>query len=115
MEYMFVVGGDRWIIQPVNPSSLLLVDRTNHQTVATTDPYTHHVYISTSLGGDMLRHVLSHELGHCIMVSYGMLERLHQMTRPEYWVMMEEWVCNFLADFSPVVQTLLHDILRGYE
>lgn len=111
MRDRFELGGELWTIQTVNPTSLLLVDRTNRQTLATTDPYTHHVYISTSLGGDVLRHVLAHELGHCIMVSYGMLDRLHQMTRPEYHILMEEWVCNFLADFSPMVQKILDDIL----
>lgn len=111
MRDRFELGGELWTIQTVNPTSLLLVDRTNNQTLATTDPYTRHVYISDELGGGMLRHVLAHELGHCIMVSYGMLDQLHRMTRPEHWVEMEEWVCNFLADFSPMVQTLLRDIL----
>lgn len=109
----FLLNGRTWRVTFVNPNSLLLVDRRNSHTLATTDPYAHQVYISNALSGDLLRRVLAHELGHCVMVSYDMLPYLHKMTRKEYWVDMEEWVCNFLAEFSPIVHTILMDILRG--
>lgn len=110
----FVINGIVWRIEFVPPDSLLLYDRTNTHTVATTDPILHRVYISTTLGGDFLRRVLAHELGHCIMVSYNMLDYIRHMTKKEHWVEMEEWVCNFLADFSSLTQTLLDHILRRY-
>lgn len=107
------MNGIRWRVRRVQPESLLLIDRTSRRTVATTDPFTHQVYISTALGGDFLRRVLAHELGHCAMVSYRMLDNLHRMTKPECRVEMEEWACNFLADFYPEVQSIVNDILRG--
>lgn len=84
----------------VDPSSDWLVDRTGNLTVATTDPHTRYIYLSTDLSGDFLNRVLIHELGHCVMISYDLLDDIHRMVYPEYWIEAEEWVCNFIADYG---------------
>lgn len=96
----FVMGGIYWRVVMVPPDSVELIDRTGSLTVATTDPTNHTVYLAETLTGEFLAHVLIHELGHCAMVSFGLIDDLRRMVKPDYWVEMEEWVCNFLADYS---------------
>lgn len=110
---MFTINSVVWTVEFVQPDSILLYDRTGHHTVATTDPYLHKVYLSIALSGDFLRRVLTHELGHCVMVSYGTLDYVNHMTKPEHRVEMEEYICNFLADYSPEVTAIVEHILQG--
>lgn len=96
----FKMNGDIWTVQSVRNWDQKLVDRTNTLKVATTDPGNLHVYLSEDLHGDFLMTVFIHELGHCALWSYGLLEEIHRMTKPEYWVDMEEFICNILADYG---------------
>lgn len=96
----FSMNGFVWKIRFVKPNNPSLVDRTHHRTVATTDPINYVVNLSEELHGDYLMTVFLHELGHCALYSFGLIEEIHRMTRPEYWIDMEEFVCNFLADFG---------------
>lgn len=96
----FRIGKDNWQLRVVNPSSNVLIDRTGSLCLATTDPHTMTVYISNELSGDMLARVLIHEMAHCAMWSHGMLDEIHRMVEPRYWVNVEEWVCNFVADYG---------------
>lgn len=107
----FVMNGIRWTVRFVHPDSILLIDRTNHKTVATTDPYTHQIYLSEGLRGDFLHRVLTHELGHCAMISYNMLGDVARMAKPEQRINMEEWVCNFIADYGPEILFLSNRLL----
>lgn len=68
--------------------------------MATTDPNTHRVYLSSSLQGPFLIKVLLHELGHCVMVSYDLLRYIHDSVYPDRWIEAEEWLCNFIADYG---------------
>ena len=94
----FAMNGHLWVVKFVDPSSDMLVDRTGNLTVATTDPSTHCVYLSDQLEGEFLFRVLVHELGHCIMVSYDMLDQIHSMVYPQCWTTVEEWICNLIAN-----------------
>lgn len=96
----FDLNGVRWDVRVVDPYSKMLIDRTGHRTVATTDPLIHRVYLSSTLQGPFLVKVLLHELGHCVMVSYGLLEYIHSSVYPEKWIEAEEWMCNFIADYG---------------
>ena len=96
----FSMNGFVWKIQFVKRNSPSLVDRTYHRTVATTDPVTYTVNLSEELYGDYLMTVFLHELGHCALYSFGLIEEIHRMTRPKCWIDMEEFVCNFVADFG---------------
>lgn len=94
------MNGDLWKVRFVNPHDDMLVDRTNTLTVATTDPITKTVFLSSQLSGDFLMTVFIHELGHCALYSFGLISMIHEMVYPEYWIKMEEFICNFLADYG---------------
>lgn len=94
------MNGILWRVCYVSPDSLYLIDRTNTPRVATTDPHTFSIYLSNDLFGDFLRTVLVHELGHCTMMSYGLLPAIHSFVSPDQWIEAEEWVCNFIADYG---------------
>lgn len=107
----FYMNGDLWEVIFVDPFSLLLVDRTNRLTVATTDPRARRVYLSWNLSGPFLSRVLVHELSHCAMISFGLLKKIHQMVRPEYWLEAEEWICNYIADYGRGILYIADQIL----
>lgn len=107
----FYMNNFIWRVEFVNPSDPMLVDRTGQLTVATTDPITQTVYLSNTLSGRFLVTVLIHELGHCAMISYGLIDDIHRMVYPKYWIDMEEWVCNFIANYGEQIFTKVYDIL----
>lgn len=94
------MNGIPWSIRYVDPWDPVLVDRTGTATVATTDPGSLTVYVSDDLGGPFLERVVLHELGHCALFSYGLVDQLHDMTYPDRWVDAEEWACNLIADYG---------------
>lgn len=96
----FYLNGELWEVNIVPQNSSELWDRTGNMRVATTDPETHQVYLSEVLRGELFSRVLIHELGHCAMVSFGLLEEIHRMVPPEYWIDAEEFICNFIADYG---------------
>lgn len=110
---MFTVNGRTWRVYFVPGDDPVLVDRTGTYRVATTDPVTNCIYLSNSLGGDFLRHVLMHELGHVFMISYGVLNQLHGMTIPRYWIDIEEWICNLIADNATDINNVINNLMGG--
>lgn len=96
----FEMNGYSWQVIRVTSDDPMLVDRTDSLTVATTDPISRTVYLSHSLQGDFLVRVLIHELGHCALVSFDLIDDIHRMCYPECWIEAEEWACNFIADFG---------------
>lgn len=103
----FKLGDDIWRIQYVDYNDPILVDRTGKATVAVTDLETMTVYISDQISGEFLTKVLIHEIGHCIIFSFRLLDDIHQMVHPRYWVEAEEWLCDFVADYGVyILQTL---------
>lgn len=107
----FTLNGISWKVRFVSPTSPMLMDRTLVQTVATTDPQSKTVYLSDRLYGDFLNRVLLHELGHCAMISFGLLSDIHRMVRPECWIEAEEWICNFIADYGLQIFSAAYHIL----
>lgn len=96
----FYMNGDLWRVKIVSPHNPKLVDRTRNLRVATTDPNDMCVYLSSSLGSDFFFTVLIHELGHCAIFSFDLLDYIHKRVPPEYWVDVEEFICNFIADYG---------------
>ena len=96
----FVMNGDVWRPVMVDPDDPRLWDRTGSARIATTDPSARRVYLSRELRGPFLDRVLLHEAAHCAMVSYGLLEGLHRIVPEESWADVEEWACNFLANYG---------------
>lgn len=105
------MNGYSWEVIVVDPHDPMLVDRTGVLTVATTDPMTYHVYLSSSLSGDFLTRVFIHELGHCALYSFNLLDDIHRMTYPKYWIEAEEWVCNFIADYGLKIFNVSYSVL----
>lgn len=99
MQY-FYLGADLWRVLHVSPDDARLVDRTGTLTVATTDPINKIVCMSADLSGEFYMRVLIHEISHCALVSFGLLDDLAMMVKPEYLVQAEEWICNFIADYG---------------
>lgn len=107
----FVMNDRHWRVKFVSPSNEHLVDRTNTLTVATTEPGTNTVYLSSRLHGEFLTRVFLHELGHCAMVSYGLLDEIHKAVEPRYRVYIEEWICNFIADYGLGIFQIAYRVL----
>lgn len=107
----FIINGIFWKIRFVDPRSPYLIDRTGGLKLGTTDPFTHMIYISNELTGDLLNRVVVHELGHCVIFSYDLLNTIHEAVYPEYWIDAEEWVCNFVADYGFSIFSISQDIL----
>lgn len=107
----FFMNGMLWRIRFVNPNSDILIDRTLSKTVAVTDPDSMTIYLSNQLSGSFLNRVLIHELGHCVMYSYGLVNEIHRMCKKRYWIEMEEFCANLLADYGNQVFGLAYAIL----
>ena len=94
------MNGDFWRVKSVDPYNDELVDRTGKLCVATTNPEERCVYLSDRLKGVWFARVLIHELGHCAMVSFDLLDEIHRLVPPENWVEAEEFICNFISDYG---------------
>ena len=111
MLRQFYMNGDLWRVRFVSPNDNVLIDRTGKRTLAVSDYSTMIISIANNLHGELLNRVFVHELGHCVMFSYGLLTDLHRMIKKRYWVDAEEFVCNILADYSHFVIGTARDIL----
>lgn len=111
MLKQFYMNGDLWRVRFVSPNDNVLIDRTGQRTLAVSDYSTMTISIANNLQGELLNRVFIHELGHCVMFSYGLLQELHRMIKKRYWVDAEEFVCNILADYSHFVIGTARDIL----
>lgn len=107
----FWMNGRRWSIRYVHPDSYKLIDRTGTRTVATTDPRSGEVSISNNIHGNFRTKVLIHELAHCAMISYDLVDYVHAMVKEEYWIDAEEMICNFLADYGLMIFRTASEIL----
>lgn len=108
--FSFNMNGINWRVIFVSPDSPVLEDRDGKLTVGCTDPITKRVYISNQLQGILFTKVLLHELCHCALVSYGLLDYIHIISRPEYWSEAEEFMCNLIADYSGEIQTIANKL-----
>lgn len=105
------MNGYLWTIYYVEPDDSALNDIFGQRTVATTDWETCTIYLSKNLSGPFKTRVLLHELGHCVMFSFGLIEEIHHMVYPEYWIEAEEWVCNFIADYGKTIFNIAYQVL----
>lgn len=111
MLRQFYMNGDLWRVQFVSSQDDVLIDRTGNRTLGVSDYSTHIISIANNLHGELLNRVFIHELGHCVMFSYGLLTELHRMVKKRYWVDAEEFVCNILSDYGQFVIGTARDIL----
>lgn len=87
----FLVNGKVWGVVRVSPSDPHLIDRTGTRTIATADPATRMIHVSSLLVPPFLDQVLLHEVSHAVTMSHGLLDSLHEQIPEEYWVQAEEW------------------------
>lgn len=111
MQNSFIMNGYFWRVLSVPPDSPFLVDRTGEVRVATTDPKTQCIYLSDALEGEFLKKVILHELGHCVMLSYGLVLIIRSRLPRSIWVEAEEWCCNLIADYGEEIFEKAHKIL----
>lgn len=107
----FYISGDLWHVRFTNSYNPILVDRTLRKTIGVTDPETMTIYLSNKLRGQLLNRVIIHELGHATLYSTGLLDELHRMVYPEYWIEAEEGLCNFLADYGNQIFGIAYSVL----
>lgn len=107
----FVMNGDLWHVRFTSPQNPVLVDRTNTLTVAVTDPDTMTIYLSDNLYGDFLQKVLIHELSHAVMYSYDLVSEIHRMCKKKYWIPMEEFCANLIANYGSEVFGIAYSVL----
>lgn len=107
------MNGLEWQVKFTSPDNPILIDRTNKMTIGVSDPQSMTVYLADNLNQDMLRHVLIHELGHCMMYSYNVLPLIHKCVKKRFWIVAEEWICNILADYAEEIIQIANEILRS--
>ena len=82
----------------MSPNDPSLIDRTGTRTVATTDPQTHVVSISTAVHPPFLDRVLLHEVAHAVTISHGLLDVLRIAVPERFWVFVEEWAVQLVEN-----------------
>ena len=107
----FYMNGHSWRIVNVPPNSPYLISRENVLTVATTDPDTLCIYLSTALRGDFKKRVTAHEMGHACCFSFGLLDEIRECCYPSKVIQMEEFVCNFVADYGERIFALTYQVM----
>ena len=88
----FYINGIHWNVQWTNPSNPILVDRTNVLTCAVTDPETMTIYLSDRLKGEFLN-------------------QIHRMCKKRFWIEMEEFCANLLADYGRQIFGIAYSVL----
>lgn len=107
----FVMNGDLWKVRFTSPQNPVLVDRTHILTVAVTDPETMTIYLADNLYGGFLQKVLIHELSHAVMYSYDLVSEIHRMCKKKYWIPMEEFCANLIANYGSEVFGIAYSVL----
>lgn len=85
----FEINGILWTLLFVDPNSPYL-EMWDRYTIGVTDRSTLTIYIADNLYGEMLYRVLSHEICHAMVMSYG-----YDMRVPE-----EECMCQVMENHS---------------
>ena len=105
------MNGYLWHVVDVPADSDYLIDRTGNRTVATTDGKTLCVYVADSVSGDFRKRVIAHEMGHAVCFSYDLLDEIHRCCLPSKRIEMEEFICNFVADYGELIFEITYRIL----
>lgn len=82
----------------VPPGDMRLVDRTGFEKLATTDPVTRTVHVSSVVTPPLLDRVMLHEVAHAVTVSHHLLGGLDRARASR--IGSEEWVAGFLEGYG---------------
>lgn len=107
----FVLNNYIWKIRTVPADSPYLVDRQGMLTVATTDPDKLCVFLSEELTGNFRKRVIAHEMGHATCFSFGLLPEIWECCYPDRRIQMEEFICNFVADYGERIFEITYKIM----
>lgn len=107
----FFLGRYFWQAKLVSANDPVLIDRTGKYTLGVTDPNTLHIYLADGLPQELRIRVMLHEIAHCCMFSFGLIDDIHRMVYPSKWIEAEEWVCNFIADYGITIFASAYRIL----
>lgn len=91
-----IARGRVWRVVRVSPDDPLLMDRTGHMRIATTDPTTRTIRISREVLPPLFDQVYLHEASHAIMEDAGVNELLSQLPDERQQVLAEELLAWFL-------------------
>ena len=105
------MNGYLWHVVDVPADSDYLIDRTGNRTVATTDGKTLTVYVSDIIVGEFRKRVIAHEMGHAVCYSYDLIGEIHRCCLPSKRIEMEEFICNFVADYGELIFEITYRIL----
>ena len=83
----FLINGILWKIEYVHPMSEKLLRSDGSRTVGVTDLSKGMIYINYMISGEFLRKVITHEVCHASMFSYGIFVDIET----------EELICDFIA------------------
>lgn len=107
----FVLNNYIWKVREVPANSPYLVDRQGVLTVATTDPGELCIFVSDKLQGDFKKRVIAHEMGHAFCFSFGLLQEIWDCCYPDRRIQMEEFICNFVADYGERIFEITYKIM----
>lgn len=94
----FRIDKDIWRVVSVEPGDPSLVDRTGVHRLATTDPDTRTISISSFVKPPLLDRVIVHEIAHAITVSHGLLMILRIGVPESLWIFVEEWAAQLVEN-----------------
>lgn len=106
----FLMNDYLWKVITVPANSRYLLSRTG-PTVGTTDPNTLCVYISDELTGEFKKRVIAHEMGHAACFSFNLIPQIRACCYPDRYIDMEEFICNFVADYGEMIFSITYKIL----
>lgn len=107
----FVLNNYIWKIRVVPADSHYLIDRLGNLTVATTDSNELCIFLSEELSGDFKKRVIAHEMGHACCFSFGLLQEIWDCCYPDKRIQMEEFICNFVADYGEKIFDITYKII----
>lgn len=97
---MFKINGEEWDLRFVSPYSSILKNNNGKYTLGVTIPEWRRIYISNEIYGQLLHHVLCHEITHAEFAARGLI-------LPVY---VEEVLADIIADNSLEVMNMTNAI-----
>ena len=107
----FLANGRLWRVVEVEPGDPRLIDRTMTERLATTDPATGTINVSSAVKPPLLDRVVMHEVAHAVTISYGLVSRLRAALPPELWVFVEEWAAQLVEMHAIEVSAIASETL----
>ena len=98
----FLINGILWEIEYVHPTSEKLLRSDRSRTVGVTDLSKGMIYINSMLRGEFLRKVITHEVCHASMFSYGIFVDIET----------EELICDFIASNGREIFEIADELFR---